>query len=119
MRASRDGALTDGAHPDYRFSLANERTFLAHLRTSLAFCAAGVAVLQFVDVLSWDPLDSALGISLLGLGILTSATSFRRWRTNEIAIREGRPLPSSVVSQVLAYGLTAVLVVAVVDSLLR
>lgn len=31
-----------GEAPDYRFSLANERTFLAWIRTSLGFLAGGV-----------------------------------------------------------------------------
>ncbi|MGA9597271.1 MAG: DUF202 domain-containing protein, partial [Acidimicrobiia bacterium] len=33
-----------GVEPDPRFSLANERTFLAWIRTGLAFVAGGVAV---------------------------------------------------------------------------
>ena len=33
--------------PDYRFSLANERTFLAWIRTALGLLAGGVAVGQF------------------------------------------------------------------------
>ena len=35
--------------PDYRFTLANERTFLAWVRTSLGLLAAGVAVRQLVE----------------------------------------------------------------------
>ena len=31
-----------GKAPDYRFTLANERTFLAWIRTALAFLAAAV-----------------------------------------------------------------------------
>jgi len=34
----------EGSEPDPRFSLANERTFLAWLRTALALLAAGVAL---------------------------------------------------------------------------
>ncbi len=34
--------------PDYRFTLANERTFLAWLRTSLSLLAAGIAVVQLI-----------------------------------------------------------------------
>jgi putative membrane protein len=37
-----------GEEPDYRFTLANERTFLAWIRTSLALLAGGVAVVQLV-----------------------------------------------------------------------
>ena len=32
----------EGEEPDYRFSLANERTFLAWIRTSLGLVAAAV-----------------------------------------------------------------------------
>ena len=34
--------------PDYRFTLANERTFLAWQRTALGLLAAAVAVVQLV-----------------------------------------------------------------------
>ena len=36
-----------GEEPDPRFSMANERTFLAWIRTSLAFIAGGVALETF------------------------------------------------------------------------
>jgi len=35
-----------GEAPDYRFSLANERTYLAWIRTALGFLAAGVGLDQ-------------------------------------------------------------------------
>ena len=38
----------EGVTPDYRFSLANERTFLAWLRTGLALVGGGFAVDQFL-----------------------------------------------------------------------
>src|ERR1043165_2701247 len=38
----------EGQDPDYRFTLANERTFLAWIRTSLALLAAAVALVQLV-----------------------------------------------------------------------
>lgn len=37
-----------GTEPDYRFTLANERTFLAWIRTALALIAGGVAVAQLL-----------------------------------------------------------------------
>ena len=36
-----------GEEPDHRFSLANERTFLAWIRTSLGLIGGGVAVEAF------------------------------------------------------------------------
>jgi uncharacterized membrane protein YidH (DUF202 family) len=38
----------DEQEPDYRFTLANERTFLAWIRTALALIAGGIAVAQLV-----------------------------------------------------------------------
>ncbi|GAB14727.1 hypothetical protein ARGLB_075_00090 [Arthrobacter globiformis NBRC 12137] len=40
--------LGGGNEPDPRFTLANERTFLAWIRTSLALLAGGVAVEAFM-----------------------------------------------------------------------
>ena len=40
-----------GEAPDYRFSLANERTFLAWIRTALGFLAAGVALISSPPIL--------------------------------------------------------------------
>jgi putative membrane protein len=39
--------LPGGTEPDPRFTLANERTFLAWIRTSLALLAGGIAVEAF------------------------------------------------------------------------
>jgi putative membrane protein len=58
---------------DYRFTLANERTFLAWVRTSLAMIAAGVAVVQFVPGLS--VVRHALGFLLIGLGGVLAGVS--------------------------------------------
>ena len=37
-----------GEAPDYRFSLANERTFLAWIRTSLCLFAGGLAIYGYL-----------------------------------------------------------------------
>ena len=61
-----------GEAPDYRFSLANERTFLAWIRTSLALIAGGLAV---IHLLAGSTVWRSLGILLILLGGLISATS--------------------------------------------
>ena len=38
-----------GRDPDYRFTLANERTFLAWIRTALALSAGGLASISLLD----------------------------------------------------------------------
>ncbi|MGH3332626.1 MAG: YidH family protein [Nocardioidaceae bacterium] len=106
-----------GEPPDYRFTLANERTFLAWVRTSLALMAAGVAVVQFVPGL--PVIRHALGFVLIALGGVLAAVSYAHWERNERAMRLGERLPHSpiprVVAAVLALSALAALVLTIVD----
>lgn len=117
----RDGARwqEEGEEPDYRFTLANERTFLAWIRTALAMLAAAVAVAQLVP--SFRPVAARhiLAGLLAALGLLISATAYWRWRGNQHAMRTGRPLPALRLAPVLTIVLTAVAVVVVVTVFLR
>ena len=101
-----------GEAPDYRFTLANERTFLAWVRTALAMMAAGVAVVQFVPGL--DVVRHALGILLISLGGLLAGVSYAHWERNERAMRLGHPLPRSPVPRLVAATLTLAAAVALV-----
>ncbi|WP_188991166.1 YidH family protein [Saccharopolyspora thermophila] len=96
----------DGAEPDPRFTLANERTFLAWIRTALALMAGGVGI-EALNAVSGhpDPLRTALAVLLLLAGTLCSATAFTRWMITERALRLGRPLPAPRLAPVLGYGL--------------
>ncbi|GGM33086.1 membrane protein [Longimycelium tulufanense] len=91
-----------GEEPDPRFTLANERTFLAWLRTSLALMAGGVAA---ETVTPESRLQDVLALGLLVAGIATAATAFGRWARTERAMRTGRPLPSPRLAALLGYGL--------------
>jgi len=102
-----------GEEPDYRFSLANERTLLAWLRTALALLAAGVALDQ-IDLSLDDRLQSVLAAALVVLGILCSAASWWRWARAERAIRRGEPLPASGLGLLLAVGAIAIGLVVLV-----
>jgi putative membrane protein len=104
----------DGREPDYRFSLANERTFLAWLRTSLALLAAAVAVVQVVPSSQLRVTRDLLGLLLATLGLAVSALAYRRWAANERAMREEQPLPRSRLHVTTAIGLTIVGVIVVV-----
>ena len=99
-----------GAETDYRFTLANERTFLAWIRTALALIAGGLASISILDFTGSD----ALGILLLGLGMATAATAFERWSVRERAMRLGEPLPHSRLPQLMAAGTAMVALVAAV-----
>ena len=101
-------------HIDYRFSLANERTFLAWNRTALSLVAGGLAVVQLLDKVDPPALRRALGVPIVLLGGLLAALSFSRWERNEAAMREDRALPRSILPRLLALGVTAGGVAAVV-----
>jgi putative membrane protein len=92
--------------PDYRFTLANERTFLAWQRTALGLLAAAVAVVQLVPELALPGARHALGLFLAVLATLTSTTGLVRWEQADRAIRRGGPLPRHPTPAYLAVGLT-------------
>ncbi|RKT85536.1 putative membrane protein [Saccharopolyspora antimicrobica] len=95
-----------GDEPDPRFTLANERTFLAWIRTALALMAGGVGIEALNAVTGHpNPLRTALAVALLLAGVLCSATAFTRWMTTERALRQGRPLPAPRLAPALGYGL--------------
>ena len=68
----------EGEEPDPRFTLANERTFLAWIRTALALVAAGIGLEAFVPALALPGLRQALAVVLALLGATVSATAYRR-----------------------------------------
>ena len=112
-RRSGRPALHDvGDTPDYRFTLANERTFLAWVRTALAMMAAGVAVVQFVPGL--ELVRHALGLLLILLGGLLAGVSYAHWERNERAMRLGERLPHSPIPRLVAGTLTLAAAVALV-----
>jgi putative membrane protein len=106
-----------GSDPDPRFSFANERTFLAWIRTALSLVAAGVALEAFVDQLGPPGLRRAIVVALIGLGMLSSAGAFGRWLRAERALRTGSPLPLPVLAPGLGYAIALVAVAVLVGLL--
>jgi putative membrane protein len=106
-----DGPLRAPAHPDYRFTLANERTLLAWLRTALALVAGGVAVATYAPDLGVPGGSGVVALGLVLIGLSTAVAGYRRWRGNEEAIRDDRPLPQGRLLAVLAAAVAAVVVV--------
>lgn len=80
---------------DYRFLLANERTFLAWMRTALALIAGGVALDQFVVVAGARDLVSFLGIFAILLGAIVAVLGTVQWRRGDKAMRSGSRMDSS------------------------
>jgi putative membrane protein len=109
----------EGTEPDYRFTLANERTFLAWIRTALALLAAAVAVVQLLPDFHPAVLRHVLGGLLAAAGLLLSATTYWRWQANQRAMRAGRPLPRPWVAPLLTATLTAVAIAVLVTVFVR
>ncbi|MFC9356666.1 YidH family protein [Rhodococcus sp. NPDC057014] len=93
--------------PDYRFSFANERTFLAWIRTSLALLAVAVAV-DVVDLALSDLVRKLLAALLVGSSLLCSIIAWTRWAASERAIRLREPLPPFRIAILLCSGLLVV-----------
>ena len=104
----------EGDEPDPRFSFANERTFLAWIRTSLALLAAGVA-LQALPVNIAPGPKRWLSVLFIVLALVTAAVGWIRWARSERAMRRNEDLPGSIATAVLVAGVAiAALVLLVV-----
>lgn len=98
----------DEEEPDHRFTLANERTFLAWMRTALALLAAGVALVQLVPEFGIPGGRRVLGGLLVALAILAAVGGVRRWERVQRAMRRSMPMPPTRVPWILAIGLAVV-----------
>jgi putative membrane protein len=113
------GLDDEGEEPDPRFSLANERTLLAWIRTSIALVAGGLATSQLLQDLPGA--DWALAFPLALLGLAMAATSHGHYRAIQRAMRLGEPMPRSPLPRILAVGVTLIAacacVLIVIDTL--
>ncbi|MCX4525013.1 MULTISPECIES: YidH family protein [unclassified Streptomyces] len=107
----------EGETPDYRFSLANERTFLAWIRTALALVGGGFAVDQFLPDLRWG-VRVGMALALLLVGAACALRAVNHWVRCERAMRRAEDLPLSRFPVVLSLGVGLVAVAMVVVVLL-
>jgi putative membrane protein len=112
-RSGTDGPPTE-VEPDYRFTLANERTFLAWQRTALGLVAGGVALDEFARSVLPSHLTSVLAVVAVVLGGAVAALGLRQWATSQRAMRRGEPLPPTRAVPVLAVVLALVAVAVAV-----
>lgn len=109
----RDKSAVEEFEPDYRFTLANERTFLAWQRTALGLLAAAVAMAQLVPELGTSDVRHLIGGVLAALALLTALAGLRRWSLVEGAVRRGLPLPRNRTPILLSVGLATAVVLCV------
>lgn len=100
--------------PDPRFSYANERTFLAWIRTALGLITAGLVVTQLFPSFDLPGGRRLIGLPLIALGVLISVFSYSNWQRNEQAMRFQRPLPQSALPRIVAVVVSAVAVIGLV-----
>jgi putative membrane protein len=94
-------ALADGCEPDPRFTLANERTFLAWIRTALALLASGIALDALpLELLAGRP-QTLLSHALTGMALLVSVNATLRWLNVERALRHRQALPYPILAPLL------------------
>ncbi|PTU00920.1 hypothetical protein DBR45_20230, partial [Pseudomonas sp. HMWF031] len=112
-RTLTEALLGAGESPDPRFTLANERTFLAWIRTSLALLGGGIAVEALAGEVFEPGLRMVMAISLMLLSQVVSIGACVRWLKVERALRQRQPLPLPTLAPLLALGcLTAVVLIA-------
>ena len=101
-----------GTDPDYRFTLANERTFLAWLRTGLGLLAGAVALAGLIH--NFGPRPMRLGITalLLVLSLVVTTGAYWRWDRAERAMREKQALSYDPLPRLLVAGLGIVIAAA-------
>lgn len=92
-----------------RDHLANERTYLAWMRTAANVMVLGLAVAKFAPGGGVRPV--AAGIVLVATGVAGMAYSAARYRSGASAIEDRRPPPAGRTAGPLAAG--AVLIIAV------
>jgi putative membrane protein len=94
----------------YTSVLANERTYLAWIRTSLGLIAGGVALDQFVASEKGSVVVAVIAFIVIALGAVVALIGIIEWNRTNSAMDVGNPIPRSPVTPLLGI---AVMIVAV------
>lgn len=95
---------------EYTSVLANERTFLAWIRTSLGLIAGGVALNQFVAVDRGSIVVGLIAFAVITLGAIVAVIGVVEWNRTNTAMADSKPIPGSRIMPLLGI---AVMIVAV------
>ena len=107
-----------GEEPDARFTLANERTFLAWIGAGLALISVGVGLESLA--LGLQPgFRLAAAVVLVVAGVACPVQAWFGWARVEAALRERRPLPFSPLLAILPAALVIAGLLVVAALLLR
>jgi len=107
-----------GNEPDPRFTLANERTFLAWMRTALALTAGGIALEAFS--VNLEPrMRLIASFVLLVSGLVLPLGAWVAWMRTERALRAKAPLQPPLLGLPLAIVVSATATVVMLGVLNR
>jgi putative membrane protein len=93
-----------GTEPDYRFSLANERTLLSWIQVSFGLMALGVPLAGGIHGVRLPRWHHEIGLTAIGLSILIAPAAYLNWRRTQLAMRLGVRLPRDPLPAMLAAG---------------
>ena len=103
-----------GSEPDPRFTLANERTFLAWIRTALAFLAGGLAAYAFAGTSGSDAnIWRAVSVLMPATAAFLTILAILRWVRVERALRNSRPLPEPLAAPLLIFVIFALAAITI------
>ncbi len=96
--------------PKSREHLANERTFLAWIRTSIAFMGFGFVIVKFTLFLkqlsillentdiSTKGYSAIIGVTMVAIGVVIAVLSFLQYRKNYRQLQDGNFVSSTKLS---------------------
>jgi putative membrane protein len=113
------GWRSQGQAPDYRFSLANERTYLSWIRTSLALLAGAVGIEHLVPEFAGSDLRVLVSIILCAMAAFLPLMAYTRWAANERAMRTGQALPYSSAIKLISIIMFLIAVLLIIMMLLQ
>lgn len=103
-----------GDEPDPRFTLANERTLLAWLRTALALVVAGVAAVGLSDLIQPAWLVDVTAAVAFGGGATTAVLGYLQWQRVERAMRRHEPLPAAAGTMIVLGAILVIVLIGVI-----
>jgi putative membrane protein len=108
-----------GEEPDPRFSMANERTSLAWMRTALALVGGGVAIVSLSGLATLPRWSALVGAAACLGGGMLAVRAVTAWARVERALRMRQPLPSPRALVTLAGGVIVLAALTLVLSFIE
>lgn len=104
-----------GYEPDYRFSLANERTLLSWIQTAFGLLALGLPLSGGIHGVRLPHWHHEIGMGAIALSVMIVPAAYRNWRRAQLAMRLGVRLPRDPLPVILASGVAILLAITLVS----